>query len=140
MADHEIAYQSYIRSPEWRVRRNNWIAAIRPYYCWSCGGPWTRADNVHHLSYAGLGCERDADLVPLCRSCHSAVHDRYEELKRSGGPQSIKAVSYWVRDLYRQLEPRRRPNRQPRQYVGPGTNRRKGRQGATIVPIKRGEA
>jgi hypothetical protein len=42
--------------------------------CVVCGKSWTLNDDLHHASYANLGHEPDADLTPMCRGCHEALH------------------------------------------------------------------
>ena len=39
-----------------------------------CRRGWTLRDDLHHLSYDRLGNERHEDLLPLCRTCHRALH------------------------------------------------------------------
>jgi hypothetical protein len=46
-----------------------------------CARTWTLTDDLHHTSYDQLGHEPDADLLPMCRSCHEALH---RILERSG--------------------------------------------------------
>lgn len=60
----------YLRTPHWRGLR----AAVleRDPMCRGCG---VRAsENVHHLTYARLGCELLTDLVGYCRPCHERAH------------------------------------------------------------------
>ena len=66
----------------WRAR---WAASHgRDPLCQVCGAPWAlRRSDVHHRSYARLGSERDADLVPLCRPCHRRLHEVLESDPRS---------------------------------------------------------
>ena len=39
--------------------------------CENCG---RQATDVHHLNYDNLYCERDTDLIALCRDCHAWRH------------------------------------------------------------------
>ncbi len=32
--------------------------------------------HVHHLVYENIGCEKKADLVVLCETCHTKEHNR----------------------------------------------------------------
>jgi len=61
-------YKRYIRSPEWRVRRQRVLAraAMRCERCNRIGGGL----EVHHLRYDSLGFEPDSDLEVLCPDCH----------------------------------------------------------------------
>lgn len=33
---------------------------------------------VHHLTYERIGCENDMDLISLCNSCHTKVHNKQD--------------------------------------------------------------
>lgn len=69
----EVDYDEYIQSDEWKARAK----AIRKrdnYTCQDCKATDVRLD-VHHLTYARLGHERDEDLIALCRECHDARED-----------------------------------------------------------------
>ncbi|MGH9066369.1 MAG: hypothetical protein ACRD0J_02440 [Acidimicrobiales bacterium] len=68
--------------PDWpglptRARRRAWVAGDNTEpVCAICAEPWSlRAGDLHRRSYARLGHEADADLVPLCRDpCHRVLH------------------------------------------------------------------
>lgn len=68
-------YASYIQSREWRERRKAalYLCNRRCKDCQRDGQDHVRLE-VHHLSYANLGHEADADLVVLCGSCHRRRH------------------------------------------------------------------
>jgi 5-methylcytosine-specific restriction endonuclease McrA len=79
-AARRAAYQAWMASPAWLAARRRWRATwvatvgTEPA-CQVCGQPWTlRSGDLHHRSYARLGHEHFADLVPLCRPCHTRVH------------------------------------------------------------------
>lgn len=65
-------YVKYIGSAEWTARK-------REYYethhceCRTCGSD-SKEIHLHHRTYARLFDEADADLMPLCISCHAALH------------------------------------------------------------------
>lgn len=40
--------------------------------CQRCGRSTAR--HVHHLTYNNLGHEPLSDLMPVCGSCHQAIH------------------------------------------------------------------
>lgn len=61
-------YRLYIRSPEWRARRDQ-VLARAAYRCERCG-LYGRGLEVHHLRYDNLGHEPDEDLQVLCLDCH----------------------------------------------------------------------
>ena len=72
MTPEQAAYQSYLRSPEWRARRER-ILRRDGYACTNCGG--IPATQVHHTRYPmRWGQEKDEWLVSLCEPCHRAVH------------------------------------------------------------------
>lgn len=64
-------YKTYLRSPEWRVRREQVIAKAgnRCQQCRAYGVPL----EAHHLRYTNLGAEPDEDLAVLCKTCHQAA-------------------------------------------------------------------
>ena len=68
-------YSAYMRSPEWARKRAATLNR-QGRYCRSCGT--TEQLHVHHRSYANLGRETNADLVVLCETCHTGVHQLTE--------------------------------------------------------------
>jgi len=67
MRSFSLTYLSYIASPAWRERRRRALERA-DYRCQLCGE--RRSLQVHHVTYANLGSERDADLTVLCALCH----------------------------------------------------------------------
>src|SRR5580765_3800863 len=65
---HSVEYRLYMRSFAWKMRRINKLKAAG-HRCENCSEPYGL--QVHHLTYARLGCELDSDLVVLCRWCHA---------------------------------------------------------------------
>lgn len=75
-------YHDYMRSDKWREMRIKRIRADLGM----CRGWVVEKDGrghlclsrdrleVHHLTYARLGNERLADLITVCKKCHSAIH------------------------------------------------------------------
>jgi 5-methylcytosine-specific restriction endonuclease McrA len=94
-------YATYIDSEPWYQRRQRWHAqwmartGVDPV-CLVCGTTWTlRAGDLHHRSYDRLGAEAFEDLVPLCRVCHTAVHDLWDAApawRRLGRPQATDGI------------------------------------------------
>lgn len=70
-----LSYREYLLSDWWQVRRADAIRDARSQ-CEDCGRrpPAVRSLDVHHRTYDRLGCEERADLVCLCRPCHSLRH------------------------------------------------------------------
>jgi len=63
-------YHAYLSSAGWRQRRN--AALVRAERrCEICPNP---ASQVHHLTYARVGCELPNDLMALCSECHKFIH------------------------------------------------------------------
>jgi hypothetical protein len=81
------AYCNYMASQQWFARRERWemewVArhGTEPH-CLICDVEWALCDDLHHRTYDRLGCEGHQDLIPLCRSCHGALH-RILETDRS---------------------------------------------------------
>jgi hypothetical protein len=81
------AYCNYMASEQWFALRERWVAdwvedhGNQPH-CLVCGAEWALCDDLHHRTYERLGREAGADLIPLCRSCHGALH-RILETDRS---------------------------------------------------------
>ena len=63
-------YDEYLKSAEWKARRETALAKAK-YTCDQCGA---RASQVHHTSYDNLGNEKDSDLTVLCGKCHMKHH------------------------------------------------------------------
>jgi hypothetical protein len=64
-------YRTYIAGPRWRTRKKAYYRGHQRR-CAACGT--TRSIHLHHRTYDRLGCERDADLVPLCERDHDLAH------------------------------------------------------------------
>lgn len=71
----------YLQSPEWAAKRKAALARAH-YECEMCCTPTNL--HVHHITYHNLYREKPNDLVALCPSCHTRIHDKY------GYPNSIK--------------------------------------------------
>jgi 5-methylcytosine-specific restriction endonuclease McrA len=77
-------YRSYLRPKHWRETRQRAIKASN-YTCQRCkkrdryhDAPRSKRKGarlqVHHLTYARVGNERDSDLRVLCIDCHRRAH------------------------------------------------------------------
>jgi 5-methylcytosine-specific restriction endonuclease McrA len=78
-------YAHYIQSRAWWRARADWYAthtadpARGQPHCAGCAAPWLLdRDDLHHTTYHRLGHERSADLIPMCRACHSRLHDVWD--------------------------------------------------------------
>lgn len=81
------AYRDYLQSPEWAVVRRLALEQA-DHACRLCGG--RDGLDVHHRTYERLGQERLADVIVLCRDCHSRFHDR----TMSDDPRATEADVY----------------------------------------------
>lgn len=75
-AQRRACYQDYLKTEHWKQRRASKLEAAG-HRCQLCGadGPL----EVHHLTYANLFHEQDADLIVVCRSCHGKQHGYFGE-------------------------------------------------------------
>ena len=69
---HSPEYVAYLASPAWSAFRQRYRTSGRRWRCAACGSE-SRLD-LHHRTYARLGREHLADVVPVCRECHENIH------------------------------------------------------------------
>lgn len=72
-------YNAYLNSGTWRAVKARYRASGRPQAC-ECGETDVQ---LHHITYDRVGgTELDADLIPLCNTCHHLVHalERRQEI------------------------------------------------------------
>lgn len=71
---HEI----YLTGAHWRWRKESYIKWAGFYCQGLVGRMGERCRNlgtqIHHLNYNNLYCERNDDLLLLCRRCHQRMH------------------------------------------------------------------
>lgn len=82
------AYERYIRGAAWRrspARLGELQAADGRCRLCDRGAPEARVE-VHHRSYARLGCERPGDLCCLCRDCHLLVTSELRRRRHAAAP------------------------------------------------------
>ncbi|SDQ15196.1 hypothetical protein SAMN04488565_0924 [Leucobacter chromiiresistens] len=80
---HRAFYADYITSAKWYSRRARWaleestrIAPALILCRGRCGNAWNvDRDDLHHCVYDRLGDEAHEDLWPMCRSCHTRLHE-----------------------------------------------------------------
>jgi hypothetical protein len=63
-------YVIYLTSPHWVSFRDSYRQQF-DFSCFVCERP---GDDLHHTTYARIGCEDFGDVVPLCRECHKHTH------------------------------------------------------------------
>lgn len=79
-----VDYRERMASLEWQYRRWRSLHLGRNR-CGRCGDSGTDIRlEIHHLSYDRLGNEDEADLIPLCRTCHENTHDDVDEMQAKG--------------------------------------------------------
>ncbi len=64
-------YDAYLRSPQWRAKRERVLARDRGV-CQGCLS--AVATEVHHTDYRRVGNELLIDLTSLCDKCHATAH------------------------------------------------------------------
>lgn len=81
---HRERYATYMSSAAWFSRRDTWaeqeaaqVGGADKILCTGgCGQHWeVRKDDLHHCTYDRLGNEAHEDLWPMCRDCHTRLHD-----------------------------------------------------------------
>lgn len=65
-----LPYAEYLRSDWWQWKRMRAIDRARGH-CELC--QQSRHLEAHHVTYDHLGCERNHELVVLCKPCHKHI-------------------------------------------------------------------
>lgn len=63
-------YDAYLKSKWWRKLRKERLHGP----CRGCSV--RKAEVLHHTHYTHLGCETEAQTIPLCNDCHHLLHDK----------------------------------------------------------------
>lgn len=66
------SYSEYLKSNHWYELRRRWVESGRPCRCCVC---LCVNYQLHHRTYARIGCESLNDMVPLCRRHHGQLHE-----------------------------------------------------------------
>jgi hypothetical protein len=90
------SYNDYLNSPHWMRLK---AKLLRGILCSVCEHKY--ANTLHHLTYARIGQESDADFLRVCDTCHNLIHaeldrrfpTRSVEYKATRTKQIIKAVA-----------------------------------------------
>lgn len=96
------SYTTYIKSVQWKQKKNEWVNSGRPTFCFACEEPMPRSMagfNFHHMTYANLGNENLDDLIPLCSSDHRRLSQEFNTTKSAG--VSLKAWTWMYISLTR---------------------------------------
>lgn len=64
-------YAIYLTSPHWIQFRDEFRAKY-DFTCFICS---SSGEDLHHITYSRLGAEGTNDVIPLCRECHTRVHE-----------------------------------------------------------------
>lgn len=80
-------YAIYLTGPHWISFRDEYRSRY-DFTCFVCSGA---ADDLHHITYDRVGCERVEDVTPLCRAHHREVHDAVK------GGVPLGAAHYFVK-------------------------------------------
>lgn len=83
-------YRAYIKSSAWRALKDIFLRSHLPKNCLGCWKPYQPNFELHHRTYENLGSEKLQDLCLLCRDCHQAVHDRFNE---KGGREPLRRAT-----------------------------------------------
>ncbi len=73
-------YSNYIQSKDWKIKRNEALTRDNNL-CQVCKKK--PAEEVHHITYENLFCEKLEDLLSVCKLCHNEIHEKLnrEELE-----------------------------------------------------------
>lgn len=83
-------YMDYLASDEWYQRAKE--AKERAH--WRCAVCFSRGPiEAHHRTYERLGCERNSDILVLCRRCHRLFHGVLEDTRQSSLPFMARVPS-----------------------------------------------
>ncbi len=63
-------YADYLASDHWKLVRDKRLQ-MDNYRCWCCD---KKATQVHHITYDRVGREPMSDVISVCKTCHSAIH------------------------------------------------------------------
>ena len=66
-----LSYRDYLKTEHWQKTRQIALK-LGKHECKVCCSK--KHLDVHHRTYERKGCERQEDLVVLCRSCHKIFH------------------------------------------------------------------
>lgn len=66
------SYPDYLKSPQWKEKRQEYKDAGLPFFCMFCQKP---TPILHHVDYSKLGKEDvRKDIVPVCTDHHRLAH------------------------------------------------------------------
>ena len=77
---------AYLKSIEWKKLRHS-VLVRDNYTCQICNSSANL--HVHHMSYRNLFHEPLDDLITLCNTCHTNIHETF------GYPQTVEQYQQW---------------------------------------------
>lgn len=88
------SYGEYLGSPLWAQAKLRYRESGLPRECLGCG---SLSFQFHHRTYRRLGKERPTDFVPVCGSCHEAIHvyEREHKAKIRDTDRILAAIHGW---------------------------------------------
>lgn len=72
----KMSYYDYLKSHYWTETKIRYRKSKLDQDCFCCGT--NEKLEYHHRTYKRLGHENLHDLIPVCRSCHQKIHDRWQ--------------------------------------------------------------
>jgi 5-methylcytosine-specific restriction endonuclease McrA len=81
-------YDIYLKSPEWRARRDK-VFRRSEGICEGCLD--AKATQVHHLNYDNIGNEFMFELVAICEPCHRRLHADKPDIDEDEDLEAIAA-------------------------------------------------
>lgn len=78
---HEARFHRFAELHDWHIPRSTRIAVLTRAadHCERCGKFISEYGGIHfdlhHLNYERVGDELPEDLLVICRTCHSAIHN-----------------------------------------------------------------
>lgn len=83
-----------------RVKDERYLKKIREYRCCACKG---RNADAHHVKSKGAGGD-DTQCIPLCRTCHSLLHQlgqtKFEDKFRIKLEKEVKWYQWVIKHEY----------------------------------------
>lgn len=81
-------YIKFMASDKWATRKRVYYSGHEKK-CKACGSD--ENIHLHHKTYERMGSELDEDLVPLCQTCHTKVHDLHR-----GSKHDLESATAWI--------------------------------------------
>jgi len=90
----KMPYGDYLESPEWDAVRKR-AYALAEYRCQLCNKDGEL--HTHHRSYDRIGCEKDCDVIVLCKRCHGKFHGANALMSIKEMARSANVSVPWLR-------------------------------------------